>query len=161
MINELWQMDIFSLFHFVESFRKSEHQYAFCGVDVFSRKAWSIPMKDKTATSIIEAFETILNDNKDNNPKMIMSDQDSVFTSDASEKILDKYQISLNLYIKGDHNALGIIDAYAKILKLQLAKCVLINDHAIKWNQLLAKVVSNFNNTPNTSIKDIKPNDAH
>ncbi len=43
MINELWQMDIFSLFNFVESFRKSEHKYAFCCIDVFSRKAWAIP----------------------------------------------------------------------------------------------------------------------
>ncbi len=42
-----------------------------------------------------------------------MSDQASVFTSDDFENILDKYQISLNLYIKGDHNALGIIYAYA------------------------------------------------
>ena len=45
MINELWQMDIFSLFNFVESFRKSEYKYAFCCVDVFSRKAYVIPMK--------------------------------------------------------------------------------------------------------------------
>ncbi len=48
-----------------------------CCVDAFSRKAWAIPMKDKTAESIIEAFETVLNDSKDNYPKMIMSDQDS------------------------------------------------------------------------------------
>ena len=160
-INELWQMDIFSLFNFVESFRKSEYKYAFCCIDVFTRKAFVIPMKDKTTEAVIEAFESILNDNKDNYPKIIMSDQDSVFTSAAFEKILDKYQISLNLYIKGDHNALGIIDAYAKRLKLQLAKFVLINDHAIKWNQLLNEVVSNYNNTPNTSINDIKPNEAH
>ena len=142
-INELWQMDIFSLFNFVESFRKSEYKYALCCIDVFTRKAYVIPMKDKTTESVSEAFESILNDNKDNYPKIIMSDQDSVFTSAAFEKILDKYQISLNLYIKGDHNALGIIDAYAKRLKLQLAKFVLINDHAIKWNQLLNEVVSN------------------
>lgn len=160
-INELWQMDIFSLFNFVESFRKSEYKYAFCCIDVFTRKAFVIPMKDKTTEAVIEAFETVLNDNKDNYPKIIMSDQDSVFTSAAFEKILDKYQISLNLYIKGDHNALGIIDAYAKRLKLQLAKFVLINDHAIKWNQLLNEVVSNYNNTPNTSINDIKPSEAH
>ena len=159
MINELWQMDIFSLFNFVESFRKSEYKYAFCCVDVFSRKAYVIPMKDKTTEAVVEAFESILN--KENTPKIIMSDQDSVFTSAAFEKILDKYQIALNLYIKGDHNALGIIDAYAKRLKLQLAKYVLINDHAIKWNQLLNEVVSNYNNTPNTSINDIKPNEAH
>ena len=160
-INELWQMDIFSLFNFVDSWKKSEYKYAFCCIDIFTRKAYAIPMKDKTTDSIIEAFETILNDNKDNYPKIIMADQDSVFTSDAFEKILDKYQIILNLYIKGDHNALGVIDAYAKRLKLQLAKYVLITDNEIKWNQLLNKVVSNYNNTPNKSIDDIKPNEAH
>ena len=84
-------MDIFSLFNFVDSFKKSEY---------------------RTTEAVIEAFESILN--KENTPKIIMSDQDSVFTSVAFEKILDKYQIILNLYIKDDHNALGIIDAYAK-----------------------------------------------
>ena len=118
-------------------------------------------MKYKTTESVSEAFETILNDNKDNYPKIIMSDQDSVFTSAAFENILDKYQIALNLYIKGDHNALGIIDAYAKRLKLQLAKYVLINNHKIKWDQLLNEVVSNYDNTPNKSIDEIKPNEAH
>ena len=117
-------------------------------------------MKDKSTDSVIEAFETILNDNKDNYPKIIMSGQDSVFTSAAFETSLEKYQISLNLYIKGDHNALGVIDAYAKRLKLQLAKYVLINNHKIKWDQLLNEVVSNYNNTPNKSINDIKPNEA-
>ncbi len=118
-------------------------------------------MKDKTTESVSEAFQTILNDNKDNYPKMIMADQDSVFTSAAFENILDKYQIALNLYIKGDHNTLGIIDAYAKRLKLQLAKYVLINNHKHKWDQLLNEVVSNYNNTLNKSINAIKPNEAH
>ena len=82
MINELWQMNIFSLFNFVESFRKSEHKYDFCCIDVVTRKSYGIPIKDKATEAVIEAFETILNDNKDNYPKMIMSDQDSIFTSD-------------------------------------------------------------------------------
>ena len=67
-------------------------------------------------------------------------------------KILHKYQIILNLYIKGDHNALGVIDAYAKRLKLHLAKYVLRTDNEIEWNQLLCKVVSNSNNTPTDAI---------
>ena len=45
-VNELWQMDIFSFFNFVDSFRKSEHKYAFCCIDVFTRKAFVIPMKE-------------------------------------------------------------------------------------------------------------------
>ena len=115
-------MNIFSLFNFVESFRKSEYKYAFCCIDVFTRKAYVIPMKDKTTEAVIEAFETVLNYNKEKYPQMIMSDQDSVFTSAAFEKILDKYQISLNLFIKGDHNALGIIDAYAKRFRITACK---------------------------------------
>ena len=92
-------MDKFSLFFFVDSFRKSVYKYAFWCIDVLTRKAYVIPMKDKTTESVSEAFETILHDNKDNYPKIIMSDQDSVFTSAAFENILDKYQIALNLYI--------------------------------------------------------------
>ena len=37
----------------------------------------------------------------------------------------------------------------------------MINNHKIKWDQLLNEVVSNYNNTPNKSIDDIKPNEAH
>ncbi len=37
----------------------------------------------------------------------------------------------------------------------------MINNHKIKWDQLLNEVVSNHNNTPNKSINDIKPNEAH
>ena len=77
------------------------------------------------------------------------------------KKILDQYQIILNLYIKGDHNALGVIDAYAKRLKLQLAKYIMITDMKVNWVKLLHKVVDNYNNTPNKSINDIKPNEAH
>ena len=43
-------------------------------------------MKDKTTESIIEALETLLNVNKDNYPKLIIADQDSVCLSDAFEK---------------------------------------------------------------------------
>ena len=53
-------MDIFSLFNFVDSFRKSEYKYALCCIDVFTRKAYVIPMKDKSTEAVVEAFESIL-----------------------------------------------------------------------------------------------------
>ena len=43
-LNELWRMDIFSLFNFVDSCKKSVCKYAFCCIDVFTRKAYVIPM---------------------------------------------------------------------------------------------------------------------
>ena len=58
-------MDIFSLFNFVDSWKKTEYKYACCCIDIFTRKAWAIPMKDKSTESVIVAFETILTDNKE------------------------------------------------------------------------------------------------
>jgi hypothetical protein len=40
-------MDIFSLFTFVDSWKKAEFKYAMCCIDVFTQKAWAIPMTDK------------------------------------------------------------------------------------------------------------------
>ena len=160
-VNERWQMDIFSLFNFVDSWKKAEYKYALCCIDIFTRKAWAIPMTNKETDAVIKAFEQILALNEKNYPKIIIADQDSVFLSHAFNEILDQYNIILDVYIKGDHNALGIIDAYAKRLKLQLAKYVLVMDYTVNWSKLLEKVVGNYNNTPNTSIDDIKPNDAH
>ncbi len=49
-------MDTFTLLKFVGSWKQSEHKYVFCCIDVFTRKAYVIPMKDKPAASTIEAY---------------------------------------------------------------------------------------------------------
>ncbi len=40
-------------------------------IDVFTRYAWSVPLKDKSAKTVTEAFKTILEDNGEA-PKTIM-----------------------------------------------------------------------------------------
>ena len=92
---------------------------------------------------------------------MITCDQDSVFLGDAFGELLDEYQITLDAYIKGDHNALGVIDSFAKKYKLALAKYILVNNNKVLLHQAMSKVLKNYNNTPNTAIDDIKPNEAH
>lgn len=199
--NERWQMDIFSLFNFVSSWKKSSYKYAFCVIDVFTRKAWTVPMTHKNANCTINALQQILSEvnnekkpeslpegdrdapetipeepapitpaeddkpteekDKHKFPKMITCDQDSVFLGDAFGELLDKYQITLDAYIKGDHNALGVIDSFAKKYKLALAKYILVNNNKVLLHQAMSKVLKNYNNTPNTAIDDIKPNEAH
>lgn len=199
--NERWQMDIFNLFNFVSSWKKSSYKYAFCVIDVFTRKAWTVPMTHKNANCTINALQQILSEvnnekkpeslpegdrdapetipeepapiipaeddkpteekDKHKFPKMITCDQDSVFLGDAFGELLDEYQITLDAYIKGDHNALGVIDSFAKKYKLALAKYILVNNNKVLLHQAMSKVLKNYNNTPNTAIDDIKPNEAH
>ena len=58
-----------------------------------------------------------------------------------------------------DHHALGIIDSFAKILKRILSKEFLENKNT-KWINILPNIIENYNNTPNSSLDNITPNDA-
>jgi len=84
---ETLQIDIFSLFNFINEWRFSPYKYSFCAIDVFTRKAFGIAMTKKTMEKTTEAFRTILEeinskeDDKDDVeqdspflPKLIMGD---------------------------------------------------------------------------------------
>ena len=57
---ETLQIDIFSLFNFVNDWRHSPYKYSFCAFDVFTRKALGVAMTKKTMDKTTEAFRTIL-----------------------------------------------------------------------------------------------------
>ncbi len=171
---ECMQIDIFSLFNFINEWRFSPYKYSFCAIDVFTRKAFGVAKTKKTMDKTTEAFRTILEEinNKEDDtddveqdspylPKLIMGDQDSSFLGEDFTDLLDEYDITFDTYIKGDHNALGVIDAWAKRLKLQIAKYIIITDNKITWDKIMDTVIENYNNTPNTALNGITPNEAH
>ena len=161
---ETLQIDIFIMTNFVNSYRGTPFKYALCAVDIFTRKAWGFPMKSKDITSTTAAVLSIIQelnptDSTDNLPKAIMSDQDSAFLGGIFQEQLDNYKITSNTYIKGDHNALGIIDAFAKRIKLAIAKYIVRNDNKITWDHVMKIVIDNYNATPHDSLDSIAPND--
>ena len=51
-------------------------KYLLCAIDLFSKYAWVIPIKDKKRTSIFNAFKKIISNRK---PNKIWVDQGSEF----------------------------------------------------------------------------------
>ena len=90
-----------------------------------------------------------------------MGDQDSSFLGEEFTDLLDEYDITFDTYIKGDHNGLGCIDAWAKRLQLAIEKYIIITDNKITWEKIMKTVIDNYNNTPNTALDGITPNEAH
>ena len=37
-------------------------RFSLCVIDIFSKYAWVVPLKDKKGVSIVDAFQKILND---------------------------------------------------------------------------------------------------
>ena len=74
-IDQQWQMDLADM----QSMQKFNDGYRFLLVciDVFSKYAWVVPLKNKTGPALVEAFNTILASGR--KPEKIMTDQGTEF----------------------------------------------------------------------------------
>ena len=55
-------------------------RFLLCVIDVFSKYAWVVPLKDKKGVSIVDAFQKILDKSKGRKPNKIWVDKGIKFT---------------------------------------------------------------------------------
>ena len=162
------QLDIFVLKKY-ESSNKG-YGYILCIIDIFSRKVWCYPMKSKSLSDTTPAIKTFFSTSglHEFNSKalvIIMSDSDSAFKGENREeeqnfqKVLSSNNAVLEPVKLNDHQALGVIDVFAKNLKRILSKEFLENKNT-KWIDILPDIIERYNNTPHSSLDDITPNQA-
>ena len=67
-------------------------KYLLCAIDLFSKYAWVVPIKDKKGTSIVNAFKKILNHSTElhpnRKPNKIWVDQGSEFYNQSFKDFL-------------------------------------------------------------------------
>ena len=64
-------------------------KYLLHAIDLFSKYAWVVPIKDKKGTSIVNAFKKILN-NSNRKPNKVWTDQGSKFYNNSFKDFLKK-----------------------------------------------------------------------
>ena len=154
--NELWQFDILDLSRYA---KKNEGiRYILACVDVFTRKAYVEPMKQKNAQNVEEAFESIVKKAKVQ-PESLLSDQDGAFLGGVFGEYLDMKKIILNTNALRDHHAMGIIDNFAFRIKNILTKGFL-NDKNVEWLTKIQGIVDQYNKDGTAGIGGIAPNEA-
>ena len=154
--NESWQIDFFELLDYGKS--NNGYLHIFACIDIFTRKAYAVATKKKDSKSACDSLQKII-DEAGEAPKIIMSDNDSAFKSNDFQELLDMHHIVSDLNVVGDHNVLGIIDNFAKRLKMALSK-KFIRSKSTNWIDSLQKIIDNYNNQENSAIDDIAPNEA-
>ena len=55
-------------------------RFLLCVIDIFSKYAWVVPLKDKKGVSIVNAFQKILDKYKGHKPNKIWVDKEVNFT---------------------------------------------------------------------------------
>ena len=138
------------LIYMSKSWFNNGFKYIFACIDVFSKKADMIPLKDREQTTTTKAFEKILNNI--GIPKTIYSDQGSEFKNNTFQKLLDKHNIQIIF-------ALGhapFVESFNKTMKNRMMKYMKLKNTS-NWSKIMSPVLDAYNNSPHSTTK-IAPN---
>ena len=69
-------------------------RFLLCAIDIFSKYAWVVPLKDKKGISIVNAFQKILKES-DRKPNKIWVDKGSEFYNSSFKKWLKDNDIEM------------------------------------------------------------------
>ena len=155
-INEIWQIDIYDLSRYETS--NKGYKYCFAVVDVFTRFAYIIALKNKDIVSTTKALKEIINYNK-SSPNLIISDNDSSFLGEMFQRLLTDQNIHHSPNAIGDHHALGIIDNFAKRIK-RILTAQFLETKKKNWIDNIQKIVKTYNNSPHSSLGGFTPVEA-
>ena len=144
---EQFQID---LVYMPKSWFNNCFKYIFCCVDVFSKKADMIPLKDREQTTTTKAFEKILSSM--GIPKTIYSDQGSEFKNASFQKLLDKHNIQI-IFALGHAS---FVESFNKTMKNRMMKYMKLKN-TDNWSKIVSPVLDAYNNSPHSTTK-IAPN---
>ena len=147
---QIWEADMQSL-----SRKNKRTKYLLCAIDLFSKYAFVIPLKDKKGISIVNAFNKIINQSN-RKPNKIWVDQGSEFYNNVFKKCLsDDDIIMYSTYNEGK----SVVDErFIRTLKNKLYKHMTAAGKNVYYD-VLDEVVNKYNNTKHSTIK-MKPIDV-
>ena len=131
-------------------------KYLICAIDLFSKYAFVIPLKDKKGISIVNGFNKIIKQSNSRKPNKIWVDQGGEFYNHVFKKCLsDKNIIMYSTYNEGKS---GVAERFIRKLKNKLYKRMTATGKNVCYD-VLDDIVNKYNNTKHSTIK-IKPIDV-
>ena len=130
-------------------------RFLLCVIDIFSKYAWVVPLKDKKGITIVKAFPSILKQSN-KKPNKIWVDKGSEFYNACFKKCLRDNDIVM--YSTHNEGKSVVAERFIKTLKSKIYKYMT----SISKNVYIDKlddIVDEYNNTYHTTIK-MKPIDV-
>ena len=130
-------------------------KYLLGAIDLFSKYAFVIPLKDKKGISIVNAFNKIIKQSN-RKPNKIWIDQGGEFYNNVFEKWLSGNDIIM--YSTYNEGKSVVAERFIRTLKNKLNKHMTATGKKVYYD-VLDNVVSKYNNTKHSTIK-LKPIDV-
>ena len=150
--DNLWGVDIADM-QSLSEYNKG-NKYLLCTIDLLSKYAWVVPLKDKKETSIVNAFQNIISERR--KPNKIWVDQGSEFYNNSFKKFLKINNVEMySTYNEGKSVA---AEKFIRTLKNKIFKHMTAISKNLYFD-VLDDIVNKYNNTVHRTIK-MKPTDV-
>ena len=115
-IDNIWGVDLADMQ--LSKYNKG-FKFSLCVIDIYSKYAWVIPLKDKKGISIVNGFQKIINDSK-RRPNKIWVDKGSEFYNSSFKKWLQDNDIVM--YSTNNEGKSVIAERFIRTLKTKIYK---------------------------------------
>ena len=147
-IDEIYSCDLVDMIKYSRVNRG--YKYIFTNIDIFSKYAWSFPLKTKTIKEIKSCFQKIFKERK---PKYIWSDQESSFFSKEMLKFFEDNNVKI--YHTYSNLKAVVIERFNRSLRELMMKSFVKNNNTV-WYNILPELIKKYNNRYHNTIK-MKP----
>lgn len=145
--NDVWAIDLVDMSEWKK--QNDNTPYMLNVIDAFSRYAWSIPLKDKSAKTVTEAFKKVLEDNG-KSPRRLWSDKGAEFYNKTFQTLLKKHNIQL--YSTYSEFKASSVERFNRTLKTLMWKRF-TEENTRRWVDMLDELMEEYNNRKHSSIK--------
>ena len=124
------------------------YKYIFTNIDIFSKHAWSFPIKSKKISDIRSCYEKIFKKRK---PKFIWSNKESSFFFKEMLKFFENSNVKI--YYTNSNLKAVVTERFNRSLKELMMKEFVKNNNTV-WYNILPKLIKFYNNRYHNTIKD-------
>lgn len=146
-VDETWGMDLVDLQKL--NGQNDGYRYILSVIDIFSKYAWAVPVKNKSGNSVFNAFTKIINDSA-RQPKNIWVDEGTEFYNSTFTKWLNKNGVKIYSTYEDFHNS--VVERFNRTLKTKMWKRFTA-ENTRRWIDMLDELVDTYNNSVHSTIK--------
>ena len=145
--DNIWEVDLAKMQSL--SRKNKGIKYLLCAIDLFSKYAFVVPLKDKNGISIVNGFNKIIKQSN-RKPNKIWVDQGGEFYNNVSKKWLSSNDIIM--YSTFNEGKSVVAEIFIRTLKNKLYKHMTATGKNVYYD-VLDNIVNEYNNTKHNTIK--------
>ena len=147
-IDQQWQADLADMQHLMK--QNKRNRYLLCVIDVFSKFAWVVPIKDKTGTTLTQAFAFIFKSSK-RKPLSLQTDKGREFKNKVFQSFLERKKIHF-FTTENPETKASVVERFQRTLKTKMWK-YFTHYQTRTYVDVLSSLVDAYNHSFHRSIQ--------